>query len=73
MRTFTREYGYARVTTRDQNEYRQLIVLLDQGIPNEFIFNDKVIGKTFDRPEYQMLKRVLREGDTIFVKSINRF
>ncbi|GGI98323.1 recombinase family protein [Paenibacillus hunanensis] len=73
MRTHTREYGYARVSTRDQNEDRQLTVLLDQGIPNEFIFIDKVSGKNFDRPEYQLLKRVLREGDTLFVKSINRF
>lgn len=73
MRTYSREYGYARVSTRDQNEDRQLTVLLDQGIPNEFIFIDKVSGKNFDRPEYQLLKRVLREGDTLFVKSINRF
>ncbi|MEC4569425.1 recombinase family protein [Paenibacillus sp. CMAA1739] len=73
MRTHTREYGYARVSTKDQNEDRQLTVLQEQGIPNEFIFIDKVSGKNFDRPEYQLLKRVLREGDTLFVKSINRF
>lgn len=73
MRTHMREYGYARVSTKDQNEDRQLTVLQEQGIPKEFIFIDKVSGKNFDRPEYQLLKRVLREGDTLFVKSINRF
>ncbi|WP_336763914.1 recombinase family protein [Paenibacillus sp. USHLN196] len=73
MRTFTREYGYARVSTKDQNEDRQLTVLRDQGIQNDYIFVDKASGKNFDRPEYQLLKRVMREGDTLFVKSINRF
>ncbi|WP_336765813.1 recombinase family protein [Paenibacillus sp. USHLN196] len=73
MRTRTRIYGYARVSTKEQNEDRQLTVLREQGIPEEYIFVDKVSGKNFDRPEYQLLKRVLREGDTLFVKSINRF
>jgi DNA invertase Pin-like site-specific DNA recombinase len=73
MRTFTREYGYARVSTKDQNEDRQLTVLRDQGIQDDYIFVDKASGKNFDRPEYQLLKRVMREGDTLFVKSINRF
>lgn len=73
MRSFTREYGYARVSTKDQNEDRQLTVLRDMKIPDEYIFVDKASGKNFDRPEYQFLKRVLREGDTLFVKSINRF
>ncbi|MGC6585129.1 recombinase family protein [Paenibacillus sp. Dod16] len=73
MRTFTREYGYARVSTKDQNEDRQVTVLREQGIPDEYIFIDKASGKNFDRPEYKLLKRVLREGDILFVKSINRF
>ncbi|EFU39345.1 recombinase [Paenibacillus vortex V453] len=73
MRLSTREYGYARVSTKDQNEDRQLTVLRDMKIPDEYIFVDKASGKNFDRPEYQFLKRVLREGDTLFVKSINRF
>lgn len=73
MRTITRIYGYARVSTKDQNEDRQLTVLREQGIQEDYIFVDKVSGKNFDRPEYQLLKRVLREGDTLFVKSINRF
>ncbi|KWX86350.1 DNA recombinase [Paenibacillus riograndensis] len=73
MRTFSREYGYARVSTKDQNEDRQISALREQGIPDEYMFIDKASGKDFQRPEYQLLKRVLREGDTLFVKSINRF
>ncbi|MGM1023766.1 MAG: recombinase family protein [Bacillota bacterium] len=68
-----RKYGYGRVSEKDQNEDRQLTALREQGIPEEYIFIDKASGKNFDRPEYQLLKRVMREGDTLFVKSINRF
>ncbi|MEK4078249.1 recombinase family protein [Paenibacillus sp. FSL M7-0656] len=68
-----REYGYARVSTKDQNEDRQVSSLREQGIEEAYMFVDKASGKNFDRPEYQLLKRVLREGDTLFVKSINRF
>lgn len=68
-----RKYGYGRVSEKDQNEDRQLTALREQGITEEYIFIDKASGKNFDRPEYQLLKRVLREGDTLFVKSINRF
>ncbi|WP_342437602.1 recombinase family protein [Paenibacillus sp. FSL L8-0436] len=73
MRTFSREFGYARVSTKDQNEDRQISALREQGIPDEYMFIDKASGKDFQRSEYQLLKRVLREGDTLFVKSINRF
>ncbi|KGP81539.1 MULTISPECIES: recombinase family protein [Paenibacillus] len=73
MRIQFREYGYARVSTKDQNEDRQIAALREQGIEEAYIFVDKASGKNFDRPEYQLLKRVLREGDTLFVKSINRF
>ncbi|MEC0238209.1 recombinase family protein [Paenibacillus kribbensis] len=68
-----RKYGYGRVSEKDQNEDRQLAALREQGIPEEYIFIDKASGKNFDRPEYQLLKRVMREGDTLFIKSINRF
>lgn len=68
-----RKYGYGRVSEKDQNEDRQLTTLREQGIPEEYIFIDEDSGKNFDRPEYQLLKRVMREGDTLFVKSINRF
>jgi len=68
-----RKYGYGRVSEKDQNEDIQLTTLREQGIPEEYIFIDKDSGKNYDRHEYQLLKRVMREGDTLFVKSINRF
>lgn len=48
-----------------------MTVLRDMKIPDEYIFVDKASGENFNRPEYQLLKRVMREGD--FVKSITRF
>lgn len=69
----SREYGYIRVSSTDQNTDRQLIALKEIGINEDYIFIDKVSGKNFDRPEYQLLKRVLREGDTLFIKSLDRF
>ena len=45
-------YGYIRVSTREQNEYRQLIILQEIGIPEENIFLDKQSGKDFYRPQY---------------------
>jgi DNA invertase Pin-like site-specific DNA recombinase len=68
-----REYGYVRVSDKDQNEDRQLKAMHDIGIKGDFIFTDKASGKNFNRPEYIMLKRVLREGDILFVKSLDRF
>ncbi|WP_308116300.1 recombinase family protein [Paenibacillus sp. FSL W7-1279] len=68
-----RKYGYGRVSEKDQNEDRQLTTLREQGIPEEYTFFDEDSGKNFDRPEYQLLKRVMHEGDILFVKSINRF
>ncbi|MFC7677711.1 hypothetical protein [Paenibacillus sp. GCM10028914] len=47
-------------------------MLREQGIPDEYIFIDKASGRNFDWPEYKLLKRILREGDILFVKSINR-
>jgi DNA invertase Pin-like site-specific DNA recombinase len=68
-----RQYGYVRISDKDQNEDRQLVAMQECGIEEGYIFTDKISGKNFDRPEYQLLKRVLREGDTLFVKSISRF
>lgn len=65
-------YGYARVSTRDQNEVRQVIALTQYGIDSKNIFIDKISGKDFCRPKYQALMRVLREDDVIVVKSIDR-
>lgn len=65
-------YGYIRVSSKDQNEDRQIIAMNDAGITGKFIFIDKQSGKDFDRPEYQRLRRKLKKGDTLFIKSIDR-
>ena len=68
-----KKYGYARVSTREQNLDRQ-IAALRAYIPDERdIITDKESGKSMDRPGYQYLReRLLREGDTLVVKSIDR-
>ncbi len=65
-------YGYVRVSTREQKEDRQLIALSDAGISEKDIFIDRQSGKDFERPEYRRLRRKLKRGDTLFVKSIDR-
>ncbi|MEK4343310.1 MULTISPECIES: recombinase family protein [Brevibacillus] len=68
-----REYAYIRVSSKDQNEDRQVLAMQELGIDPGMIFIDKFSGKDFERPEYQLLKRVIKEGDTLFVKNLNRF
>ena len=65
-------FGYARVSTREQNEARQLLALREFGVEDERIFTDRQSGKDFDRPAYCRLVRRLRPGDTLAVKSIDR-
>ena len=65
-------YGYMRVSTLEQNNERQRIELLKWGIIEKNIYCDKLSGKDFNRPQYQKLKRRLREGDVLVVKSIDR-
>ena len=65
-------YGYIRVSTRDQNEERQRIAMAQEGLKEKDIFMDKQSGKDFDRPAYRRLLHVLREGDILVVKSIDR-
>lgn len=64
------DYGYVRVSTRDQNEARQLDALSASGITNVFV--DKASGKDFDRPEYKRMVRKLKEGDCVYVVSLDR-
>ena len=64
------DYGYARVSTRDQNEARQLDAFKARGIRT--IFVDKASGKDFDRPEYKKLVKKLKAGDTLYVLSLDR-
>lgn len=65
-------YGYARVSSSDQNEDRQLIALRGLGVPERNLFIDKQSGKDFERPAYRKLLRRLRRDDLLYVKSINR-
>ena len=65
-------YGYARVSSTDQNEYRQLLALRARNVPERNIFVDKQSGKDFLRPQYAELVLRLREGDLLYVLSIDR-
>ena len=66
------EYGYARVSTKEQNEQRQIVALEEFGLDRKQIFTDKQSGKDFARTNYRKLVRRLKEGDTLVVKSIDR-
>ncbi len=65
-------YGYVRVSTREQNEDRQLIALHEVGVPEKNIFMDKQSGRDFDRPAYKRLLRKLKKDDLLYIKSIDR-
>lgn len=67
-----RQYGYVRVSSREQNEARQLAAMCNAGLRPEYIFADKQSGRDFERPQYKKLLRRLRRGDTLFVQSIDR-
>lgn len=69
--TMTR-YGYVRVSSKDQNEARQMVALRKEGIDEADIFIDKKSGKDFERPAYRKLTRKLRPGDLLVIKSIDR-
>lgn len=65
-------YGYVRVSTREQNEDRQLISMNEANVPAENIYMDKQSGKDFNRPSYKRLLRKLKRDDLLFIKSIDR-
>ncbi len=65
-------YGYVRVSTRDQNIDRQMDEMYKQGLSDNQIFIDKQSGKDFDRTNYQNLKTLLKSGDLLIIKSIDR-
>ena len=65
-------FGYARVSSKEQNEERQLVAFKDYGIEERDIYIDKQSGKDFDRKQYSVLKNVLRENDLLVIKSIDR-
>ena len=65
-------YGYIRVSTRDQNEDRQLIAMREIDVPEKNIYTDKQSGKDFERPQYKKLVRKLKRDDLLYIKSIDR-
>ena len=66
------KYGYCRISTTCQNEDRQIIALTEAGVPSGNIISDQKSGKDFDRPGYKRLCRKVKEGDEIYIKSIDR-
>ena len=67
-----KKFGYGRVSSKDQNEIRQLLAFKEQGIDERDIYIDKKSGKDFEREQYQTLKNILREGDLLVIHSIDR-
>lgn len=65
-------YGYIRVSTKDQNEDRQLVAMQELQIPQKNIYVDKVSGKDFNRPKYQQMIKKLKKDDLLYIKSIDR-
>ena len=67
-----KKYGYVRVSSKDQNEDRQVFAMLEFGVEKANVFVDKQSGKVFDRPKYKHMLRKLKSDDTIVIKSIDR-
>jgi DNA invertase Pin-like site-specific DNA recombinase len=70
--TMAQTFGYVRVSSREQNEERQLVAMRSFGIADKHILIDKQSGKDFDRPAYRRLLKKLKPGDTLVIKSIDR-
>ena len=66
------KYGYVRVSTKEQNIDRQLTAILNKGIEMKKIYIDKASGKDFNRKKYKKLIKKLKEGDELYIKSIDR-
>ena len=65
-------YGYIRVSSKEQNEDRQLIAMRNAQVPEKSIFLDKQSGKDFERPMYKKMVRRLKKDDLVYIKSIDR-
>ena len=65
-------YAYVRVSTKEQNENRQLIAMEEMQVPKKNIYIDKQSGKDFARPMYQKMMEKLKEDDLLYIKSIDR-
>ena len=68
----TKIYGYARVSTKEQNEDRQMIALSEYGVAEKNIYLDKASGKDFERDNYKRMIKRLRKSDILIIKSIDR-
>lgn len=65
-------YGYIRVSTKDQNEQRQLHKMMERGVEARRIFVDKASGRHFDRPQYQLLRKILSQDDIVYIDALDR-
>ena len=65
-------YGYVRVSTKEQNEDRQMIAMHEMNVEDRNIFVDKQSGKDFERPQYKKLIKRLKKDDLLYIKSIDR-
>ncbi|HDR6245368.1 recombinase family protein [Bacillus paranthracis] len=65
-------YGYIRVSTKEQNEQRQLHKMMERGVEARRIFVDKASGRNFDRPQYQLLRKILSPGDIVYIDALDR-
>jgi DNA invertase Pin-like site-specific DNA recombinase len=68
-----KKFGYIRVSSKDQNEGRQLDAMKKLGLSERDIFMDKQSGKDFERAQYQLLKRIIRKNDVLYIHSLDRF
>lgn len=64
---YMRKFFYVRVSSKDQSVERQLTVAKEMGITEEYVFIEKASGKDFKHPEYQLMKRMLRNGDVLYI------
>jgi len=67
------KFAYARVSTKEQNEARQIEEFKKLGIDERHIYIDKQTGRNYDRPKYNALKETLRAGDTLYIIDLKRF
>lgn len=66
------KFGYVRVSTKEQNTDRQLNKMFNKEIEERYIFTDKLSGRDFNRPNYQTLRIMLREGDELYLDALDR-
>jgi DNA invertase Pin-like site-specific DNA recombinase len=67
-----RKFFYARISSNDQSLERQIKAAQEVGIDKDYLFIEKASGKDFKRPEYQLMKRMLRSNDILYIKSLDR-